>query len=151
MNDDEKAIDQNYLSPFEWMGKKRTLGRTTMRTKRDIKQLYNVDPSKLPDAAFDEHMGKLRKVLDLLIKPKLTAEEFESMDDADLGEVVHKIKVRDLQREKYTIEEAESLIATERKMNVAAAENADFRKLIQNAEEETNPDVKESEKVKDTG
>ena len=99
MNDDEKAINQNYLSPFEWMGKKRTLGRTTMRTKREIKQLYNVDPARLNDDAYEEHRKKLRATLDLLIKPKLTAAEFEDMDDGDLGEVVHKIKVRDLQRE----------------------------------------------------
>ena len=151
MNDDEKAINQNYLSPFEWMGKKRTIGRTTMRTKREIKQLYNVDPARLNDDAYEEHRKKLRATLDLLIKPKLTAAEFEDMDDGDLGEVVHKIKVRDLQREKYTLEEAEVMLDTERKMNVAAAKNADFQKMIQDSQEESLPGVKESEKAKDTG
>lgn len=148
---DEKAINQNYLTPFEWMGKKRTLGRTTMGTKRDIKQLYNVDPARLNDDAYEEHRKKLRKTLDLLIKPKLTAEEFEDMDDSDLGEVVHGIKVRDLIAEKYTLEEAEVMLDTERKMNVAAAKNADFQKMIQDAEEKSLPEEKESEKAKSTG
>ena len=43
------------------------------------------------------------------------------------------------------------MLDTERKMNVAAAKNADFQKIIQEAQEESLPDVKESEKVKDTG
>ena len=152
MNSDAKALNQNYLTPFDFMGKKRTLARTTMREKRKFLRLFeNVDPSKLSDEAFEkEYLPKLKSHLDHLVEPKLTKEEFEDIDDSDVAEIAHAIKVRDLMAEKYTQKEAEDLLASQRHMMVVQVNGMDFQKM---AEEQMNESLgtNEEEKAKNTG
>lgn len=104
LSNDEKALDQSYKSPINFMGRKCYLGRTNEITMKEISFIM-ADFNKLEDIESIEEFKKLKSGIITSLKDVignivdgLEENDFEFIGILDLQEIVSKIGAREMKR-----------------------------------------------------
>lgn len=144
---DEKAIDQNYKSSIELLGKKRLLGRTNKRIIIELRRL--VQKEQLLDRILDEEMfekayaeweNELNKIVKTIITP-ISKEELKELEIDDISAILREISRRNYRRRGFTNEEIQELETADKNVILEQAKqinagDSDF--LTQNTDSDMN-------------
>jgi len=119
MDNDEKALNLNYKSPFEFMGKKCQLGRTNMAMTRELRRLYDLKRKlpKMSDKEFDDYFKKVKAIIKQVISP-ITDRELDNIDEEDFGDIYRFVNRRDMKRRGFSNEEIEEFEEADRRSEI---------------------------------
>lgn len=118
---DEKALDQSYKSPINFLGKKRYLGRTNEFISKEIKFLLTdfaaLEKCETRDEfkkAKDALVRNLKETFKKIIEP-LEDEEIEQIGTGELKDILEIIEVRSMKRLGIPEDKIEQVLEKEKK------------------------------------
>jgi len=146
LTNDEKALDQSYKSPINFMGRKCYLGRTNEITLKEINFIM-ADFNKLEKIESIEEFKKLKTGIITSLKDVignivdgLEEEDFEFIGILDLQDIVSKIGAREMKRMGLSDEKITEALEKDKKRMKKAIE-AKINEVDESGDEE--PDFRE--------
>lgn len=121
LSNDEKALDQSYKSPINFLGKTRYLGRTNEIVAKEIKfiltdfvELEKCNTREEFEKTKVELLKTIKKTLSKILEP-LDDEELEFIGSGELKDILEMIELRSMKRLGIPDDKISELLEKERK------------------------------------